>query len=187
MSKTEVNETCRAIKWMRSLSALLSGKRSARDLEFVRTTEVHLIPRRLFEHVPDRVFEPDEIDRLYAFAPLNASAANKFLYLMVDKSSREIHGVLWVSLNLVAAELFVFLLSVDREYRSSDLPTIAAGFLFGQPFDWAQIKSSVTFSTSRPQVWEKLGCQRHPLTQVSMTKEWFDKLEREMQHLDDKS
>lgn len=179
MKRSLVKKAVSAAKWMSSVAHLSGMEHSVAELEFVRTTEVNLIPRRLFKCVHDKVFDKETINRIYQFGDAALRSPTSFLYLMVDRQTREIHGVLWMNLNVFDAELFVFLMATDRGYRGGNLPTVAADFIFRQPFDWKKIRPVINFATTRPHIWESLGCSRSKLVSVSMTKGWFDTIERE--------
>lgn len=179
MTESEAKEVAKSAKWIKALAALFGKPQKANRLVFVRTTELQLIPRRLFKCVRDRVFDDEGIDLIYQAGGIKEAEATSFLYLMIDPVAHEIHGILWMNVDFFSHEMGVFLLAVDPEYRSSNLPTLAAYFLFGQPFDWTKIRPVINFSTTRPKGFERLGCTPGPFVQMSMTKERFEAIEKQ--------
>ena len=176
--KSDVQEIQETARWLRSIAAFFGRDRKVNCLDFVRTTNVQLIPRRLLEHVPDRVVSAEEIDRIYQYGATSAQDPDTFLYLMVEPENHEVHGVLWMNVDFVTSEMGVFLLSVDSEYRSHKWLTMAARFLFSQPFDWQRIKPVINLTTTRPHIWERMGCKRSRFVRMTMTKEWFDIIDK---------
>ncbi len=92
-----------------------------KDLKFNRCFDFNDIPRDLFEQLKDR--SSDEIDRIYKYGFIFATSPFTLLYTLVDKDNN-VQGVLWASINIVEAVLFVVTLSVYKEYQSFDGNTL---------------------------------------------------------------
>lgn len=84
------------------------------------------IPRYLFEQVKSVDFK---IDRLYQFAPLALANPLTFFYVLADKESEKIKGVLWAEVSPLTENLIVHTLSIDKEYQGNGTLNSALEFL----------------------------------------------------------
>lgn len=148
-----------------------------KDLTFLRLimpSAFEVIPRRLFEQIPKRNWS---VDRIYEYGPIFISNPFNAVWAMQD-ISKDIHGVLWVTIDPVVEIIAVNVLSVDREYQNlngslrnagSEIIKKVAEHLHGFQDEIKQrfgieLKKEILWTTTRPRACEKAGAKRHPRT-----------------------
>lgn len=100
------------------------------DLKFVRFSTVGLndpdraLATYLFKRIPAELFDQvkgtDNItNRLYEFGPLALASPLTFLYVLVEKDTSLIKGVLWAEINPLNEKLVISTLSLDKEYQGN--------------------------------------------------------------------
>lgn len=138
------------------------------ELKFVRIDRAdlfNLIPRSLFEQIPDRDYE---VEDLYKYMPLvlqevvNAEGKrqpNPFvhIYAMVDSQSH-IKGVLWADIDPIDKKMRVLALSVDKAYQGGAIKE-AVAFL-ATIIAPTELKRTIDFVTTRPRAYERAGAKR---------------------------
>lgn len=136
------------------------------DLTFLRTYDFRRIPRTFFEQVKE--MDAGMIDRVYQLGTLIAASPTTLLYVLID-DVYVIHGVLWAEVDLIEAIIFVRLLSVEKEYQSSDgqLLNKAKDFLFN--LMGPEMKKEIHFLTDRPGKFEKIGAKRCKRIRMELT------------------
>lgn len=129
-----------------------------KDLTFSRLYTFTHIPRYLFEQVKE--LDAEMIERIYQFGHLFAASPTTFLYVLIDDVN-VIHGVLWATVDIIEAIIFVKLFSVDSEYQTNrgELLKTGVDFLMDQVTGGA-IKKEIRFVTTKPKAYEKIGAVR---------------------------
>ena len=131
------------------------------DLKFVRLTEPEqfaLIPKVLFEQMKDADYK---IDKLYQFGPILLMSPLTFLYVLVNKDTNIIKGILWSENNPITEKLNTLAFSIDKEYQSKN----------GDALEWVKkflkkiqkennLTGTLDVATSRPKAYEKAGWKR---------------------------
>ena len=137
-----------------------------KELKFVRLTDpsnTDLIPRYLIDQTRDKDFETD---RFYAIAPLLVVNRFNIFGLFVD-NNKNVKGFLWATINILSEQLYVSVISIDKEYQNCNGDTLEHIFnmirdlpnniLIKQMIKHAEInlKKTVQIVTKRPKVYEK--------------------------------
>ena len=140
------------------------------ELEFVRMSDFHCIPRELFEQAKE--MDAATIDRVYKFGPLIAKSPLTLLYVLVDEVHK-IKGVLWGNIDVIEAIIFIRFLSVDKEYQSpsSIILERVKNFLFNLKLG-SELKKEIHFFTSIkgvPSDYKKMGAKRSKRILLEMT------------------
>ncbi len=127
------------------------------DLKFVRTYDFRHIPRYLCDQTKE--LDKETIDRLYGFGGIMFKSPLTLLYVLLDEIN-VIKGVLWAEVSIIDAAIYVYLLSVDKEYQSNgQLISEAADFLLNIETG-PEIKKELRFQTIHPDAYEKVGARR---------------------------
>lgn len=139
------------------------------ELKFVRTFDFRYIPRALFEQIKE--MDDAMINRVYRLGPLIGASPTTLLYVLIDEVN-VIKGVLWAEIDLIEAIIFVRLLSVDKEYQSSNgqLLNKAKDFLFNLEMG-PELKKEIHFLTMRPGAFEKTGAKPSKRIRMELTNE----------------
>ncbi len=140
------------------------------DLEFVRTFDFRYIPRELFEK--SREMDSEMIDRVYKYGPIIAKSPLTLLYVLIDEMYK-IKGVLWASIDLIDAVIFVKFLSVDKEYQTPDSNILekVRDFLFSLELG-PELKKEIhlcTYTEGVTSDLEKMGAKRSKRTLLEIT------------------
>jgi len=130
---------------------------AAEKLEFVRTYDVNLIPRKLLENV--KGFEGKDIDRFYQIGPLLFRNPLSFLYVMTD-GNHKIRGCLWANVNIFEAVWYVQLLSIDKKYQGMGNVERVRNFLFSIKTG-PELKKIIRFATDRPEPYKRQGAKKY--------------------------
>ena len=137
------------------------------DLQFVRTYDFRYIPRELFEQTKEA--DADTIDRIYKFGDSIAASPLTLLYVMINKVNK-IKGVLWATIDVVDAIIFIKALSVDKEYQLSCGRTLekVKEFMFGLNTG-PELKKEIHFLATKPNAYEKTGaiCSNRILMEIT--------------------
>jgi hypothetical protein len=123
------------------------------DLKFVRLTQPQLftlIPRYLFEQVKGASFI---IERVYELGPAALANPLTLLYVLAEKKTGRIKGVLWAEVNLFNDNLVVHVYSVDKEYQGNG--TLAKGLEFIRLVLKGTSVDKIQMSTNRPKAFER--------------------------------
>ncbi len=153
------------------------------DLKFVRLkTDVksdpdgslaffmfNLIPRYLFEQVKGAEYK---VDRLYQFGPLLLASPLTFFYVLVDKESKKVKGVLWAEINPLDEQIKVHVFTVDKEYQqnmngdfSHDSIALKTTLDFLRKLQKENnLDSKIEIVTLRPLAYEKAGWKQSKKT-----------------------
>lgn len=127
------------------------------DLKFVRTYDFRHIPRYLCDQTKE--LDKETVDRLYRFGGTMFRSPVTLLYVLLDEV-HVIKGVLWAEVSIIDAAIYVYLLSVDKEYQSNgQLIREAADFLLNLETG-PEIKKEIRFQTIHPDAYEKAGVKR---------------------------
>ena len=142
-----------------------------KELKFVRLTDpsnTDLIPRYLIDQAKDKDFTTE---RFYAIAPLLVANRFNIVGLFVD-NNKNVKGFLWVTINILSEQLYVSVISIDKEYQNCngdalghvfnvirDLPN---NILINQMIKHAEInlKKTIQLVTKRPKAYEKRQWRR---------------------------
>ncbi len=126
------------------------------DLKFVRLTQPEqfsLVPRYLFEQAKDSDFK---IDRLYQFGPIVLASPLTFFYVLAEKETSKIKGLLWCEINPFNENLMVYALSVDKEYQGNG--TLDETLNFIRTIQKKENLQKIQMATTHPKVYvEKHG------------------------------
>lgn len=127
------------------------------DLEFVRVVQPDIIkgiPRYLFEQVEGT--DPDIIDRIYKYGSVSIASPTSMIYVLINDQNM-IKGILWASVNLIEAVLWINIFSVDKEYQGGSLEE-------GMEFVLGKIKGTkikrIECQAIQPKAYEKAGWKR---------------------------
>ena len=140
------------------------------DLKFVRFTTDGIndsdrtlaaylfsrIPAYLFEQVKDTDFK---VERIYQFGPMLLASPLTFLYVLTDKETSLIKGVLWTEFSPLSEQLVVHIFSIDKEYQNDGAMEMSKKKLL-EIKEQNKISGSITTVTTRPKAVEKAGWKR---------------------------
>lgn len=141
-------------------------------LRLITPRAFEVIPRRLFDQIPKRHWS---VETLYKYGPIFVSNPFNAIWVMMD-IGKDIHGVLWVTIDPVVEIIAVNVLSVDREYQNlngclrnipSEIIQKIAEHLrkfqgeFKEKFG-IELKKEILWTTTRPKACERAGAKRHP-------------------------
>ncbi|KKN06087.1 hypothetical protein LCGC14_1080790 [marine sediment metagenome] len=143
-----------------------------KDLKFVRFKSNSIddpdgsMARLLFESIPPYLFaqikDADyKVDKLYEFGPILLMSPLTFLYVLINKETNIIKGVLWCENNPITEKLNTLAFSIDKEYQSHN----------GDALNWVKVflkkiqkennlTGTLDVATSRPKAYEKAGWKR---------------------------
>jgi len=131
------------------------------DLTFRVIDDFNLVPRYLFEQVPKRNYD---IDNIYRWGP--AFMANPFniLFGLYD-SDEKMQGVLWCTIDPVVENLCVNIFSVNKKYQDLRGYAIKKTVKFlKQLIKQTGLKDIIIWTTTRPRAFERAGCKRFDRT-----------------------
>ncbi len=136
------------------------------DLKFVRLDKpdlFNLIPRYLFEQIPNREWD---VDKLYEWGktflgnPLN-------LFWVLANDENLIKGVLWGTIDPVLEMIAVNILSVDKEYQHPKGDAITKSIEHLKQYriklnkdEGIDLKEKMLWTTTRPRAFERLNIKR---------------------------
>lgn len=143
------------------------------DLKFIRIDRLDLfglIPRKLFEQIPDREWE---VNKLYEWMPIFLDNPLNLFWALANKEAVEkgeapIKGVLWATVDPVLEMVAVNVLSIDKEYQSNNGSAIKGTIKFLKDFrdkiekeKGVKLQNKILWATTRPKAFERAGCSRH--------------------------
>jgi hypothetical protein len=99
------------------------NKNKGTGLRYVSTKDPMLIPRYLLEQVKPQEFS---IDRFYALSKMFSNNPFNFIGLFVDRQNVT-KGFMWSTYNPLLDNLFINILSVDKEYHNRGIMKEAVG------------------------------------------------------------
>lgn len=127
------------------------------ELKILRIYDLNVVPRRFFEQARD--LKGWNLDRLYSYSSSICSNPCNLIYALHDEG-RVIRGILWARIDILSEELFVVLLSVDKEYQGANGAAIDAAKLALEEVKRTAGLKRITFLTTRPKAYEKHGMKR---------------------------
>lgn len=124
------------------------------DLKFIQLTspdQFCLIPPYLFEQIKDSDMK---LERLYQFGPALLSDPLVFLYVLAEKQTAKIKGVLWCQVNPFTEQLVVNVLSIDKEYQHNSALAKTIDFV-RQLQKTNELAEKIQLITTRPEAYER--------------------------------
>lgn len=135
---------------------------NALSLQFIATRSVGIIPRHLLERSIGVPFDAGAINRIYRFASDLGKSPSNLFYLLMDPE-HEIHGFVWVRIDVVQAELCVYGCAVDPEYDDGDWIRRVTRRLYREPFGWSDLKPVIVWLLPRARASVLDELQRMPM------------------------
>ena len=142
------------------------------ELKFIPLTMPQmfsLIPKRLFEQLDGAAFK---VKNLYEYGPHLIASGCVFIYVLADDNN-EIHGLLWMQHDILSDELFIPMLSVDKDYQQDFLAT--RNPLFDKCLDKAReiisargLSNRIRIVTKRPKAYVRAGWKESEMLTMEM-------------------
>lgn len=146
-----------------------------KELKFVRLTDpsmAGLIPRYLIDQAKDKDFTTE---RFYALAPMLIANKLNIIGLFADADNK-VKGFMWATINILSEQLYVSVISIDKEYQncSGDVLQCVFEVIKGFPNDISikqtikiaklKLKETIQLVTKRPKSYERRGWHRADVT-----------------------
>jgi len=137
------------------------------DLEFIRLTrpeQFSLIPTELFEQIKSSSYK---VNRLYQFGVVLLASPFTYLFVLADRKTHKIKGVLWSEVNPLSEKMTVFIFSLSREYQQKDGLFTKGSKPIEKTVEFLRkiqesigITGKIEMGTQKPKAYERAGWQR---------------------------
>ena len=142
----------------------MSGDKKTKGtgLRFIPVNDFSLIPRGLVEQIKPREYN---VERLYELGPEICRNPLNILgvFAPMDESAPDhgvVKGFLWAGVNPLDEKIHVYALSLARDRQGRGIMNEARNIL--EKIRVGKGLKGITFSTTRPRAFEKLGISRSP-------------------------
>jgi len=135
------------------------------ELRFIRIQDFNLIPRYMMEQVKGG---DTKVNRVLQFGTQIAKDPLTLLYVLADTQNK-IKGFLWAEIDVFDEVIHVNTLSLDKEYQDRNGTALLKTVDFLKSLlDGSKLQKKITFSTTRPKAFERLGFKRTALVNMEI-------------------